>query len=81
MVTPIPTSTLSMVAFAYTRLSSNQGKKTIFIDFDLKDVPFTKYLETYHIESKKNHQPKKGSSFYQLKKILTYICHRMRSFL
>jgi capsular polysaccharide biosynthesis protein len=63
MVTPVPDSSLTMVAFAYARQSSTQGRKTILIDFDLKDVPFTKYLETYQIETKKKASSKEGVTF------------------
>ena len=70
MVTPMPTSSLSMVAFAYARQSSTQSRKTILIDFDLKDVPFTKYLETYQIETKKKPLSKEGVSFLTLEENL-----------
>lgn len=70
MVTPMPTSSLSMVAFAYARQSSTQGRKTILIDFDLKDVPFTKYLETYQIETKHKPSSKEGVNFLSLEENL-----------
>ena len=70
MVTPMPSSTLTMVAFAYARQSSTQGRKTILIDFDLKDVPFTKYLETYQIETKKKASSKEGVTFLSLEENL-----------
>ena len=70
MVTPMPISNLSMVAFAYGRQSSTQGRKTILIDFDLKDVPFTKYLEKYHIETKKKPSSKESISFLALEENL-----------
>jgi hypothetical protein len=70
MVTPMPNSSLSMVAFAYARQSSTQGRKTIIIDFDLKDVPFTKYLETYQIETKKKASSKEGVTFLSLEENL-----------
>jgi Mrp family chromosome partitioning ATPase len=70
MVTPMATSTLSMVAFTYARQSSTQGRKTILIDFDLKDVPFTKYIETYQIETKKKSSSKEGVSFLTLEENL-----------
>jgi hypothetical protein len=70
MVTPMPNSSLTMVAFAYARQSSTQGRKTILIDFDLKDVPFTKYLETYNIETKKKASSKEGVTFLSLEENL-----------
>jgi hypothetical protein len=70
MVTPNPNSSLTMVAFAYARQSSTQGRKTIMIDFDLKDVPFTKYLETYQIETKKKASSKEGVTFLSLEENL-----------
>jgi Mrp family chromosome partitioning ATPase len=70
MVTPMPNSSLTMVAFAYARQSSTQGRKTIIIDFDLKDVPFTKYLETYQIETKKKASSKEGVNFLSLEENL-----------
>jgi hypothetical protein len=66
MVTPVPNSSLTIVAFAYARQSSTQGRKTILIDFDLKDVPFTKYLEKYQIETKKKASSKEGVTFLSL---------------
>ena len=70
MVTPMPSSSLTMVAFAYARQSSTQGRKTILIDFDLKDVPFSKYLETYQIETKKKASTKEGVTFLSLEENL-----------
>jgi len=70
MVTPNPSSILTLVAFAYARQSSTQGRKTIIIDFDLKDVPFTKYLETYQIETKKKASSKEGVTFLSLEENL-----------
>jgi hypothetical protein len=70
MVSPMPLSSLVMVAFAYARQSSTQGRKTILIDFDLKNVPFTKYLETYQIETKKKASSKEGVSFLSLEENL-----------
>jgi capsular polysaccharide biosynthesis protein len=70
MVTPLPNSSLSMVAFAYARQSSTQGRKTILIDFDLKDVPFSKYLENYKIETKKKASSKEGVNFLSLEENL-----------
>jgi hypothetical protein len=70
MVTPNPSSSLTMVAFAYARQSSTQGRKTIIIDFDLKDVPFTKYLETHQIEAKKKSTSKEGVTFLSLEENL-----------
>jgi Mrp family chromosome partitioning ATPase len=59
-----------MVAYAYARQSSTQGRKTILIDFDLKDVPFTKYLEKFHIETKKKSSTKEGVTFLSLEENL-----------
>jgi Mrp family chromosome partitioning ATPase len=70
MVTPMPNSTLTMVAFAYARQSSTQGRKTIIIDFDLKDVPFSKYLKIYEIETKKKASSKEGVTFLSLEENL-----------
>ena len=70
MVTPNPNSSLTMVAFAYARQSSTQGRKTILIDFDLKDVPFTKYLAKYQIETKKKVSSKEGVTFLSLEENL-----------
>ena len=70
MVTPNPNSSLTMVAFAYARQSSTQGRKTILIDFDLKDVPFTKYLAKYQIETKKKASSKEGVTFLSLEENL-----------
>jgi hypothetical protein len=70
MVTPKPNSSLTMVAYAYARQSSTQGRKTIIIDFDLKDVPFTKYLETYKIENKKKASSKEGVTFLSIEENL-----------
>ena len=70
MVTPMPTPLLTRVAFAYARQSSTQGRKTILIDFDLKDVPFTKYLERYQIETKKKPSSKEGVTFLSLEENL-----------
>jgi hypothetical protein len=70
MVTPMPTPLLTMVAFAYARQSSTQGRKTILIDFDLKDVPFTKYLAKYQIETKKKVSSKEGVTFLSLEENL-----------
>jgi len=70
MITPTPNSSLSMVGFAYARQSSTQGRKTIIVDFDLKNVPFTKYLETYKIETKKKASSKEGVNFLSLEENL-----------
>jgi hypothetical protein len=70
MITPNPNSSLTMVAFAYARQSSTQGRKTILIDFDLKDVPFTKYLAKYQIETKKKASSKEGVTFLSLEENL-----------
>jgi Mrp family chromosome partitioning ATPase len=70
MVTPMPNSSLTMVAFAYARQSSTQGRKTILIDFDLKDVPFTKYLDTYQIETKNKVSSKEGVTFLSIEENL-----------
>jgi hypothetical protein len=70
MVTPMPNSSLTMVAFAYARQSSTQGRKTILIDFDLKDVPFTKYLDTYQIETKKKASSKESVTFLSIEENL-----------
>jgi Mrp family chromosome partitioning ATPase len=70
MVTPMPTESLTIVAFAYARQSSTQGRKTILIDFDLKDVPFNKYLETHQIDTKKKPSSKEGVTFLSLEENL-----------
>ena len=67
LVTPLPSgSTLMMVAFAYARQSSTQGRKTLLIDFDLKDVPFTQYLDRHKIQTKKKPSTKDGVTFLSL---------------
>jgi len=70
MVTPMPNSSLTMVAFAYARQSSTQGRKTILIDFDLKNVPFSKFLEKYQIETKKKASSKEDLNFLSLEENL-----------
>ncbi|MFZ9704024.1 MAG: hypothetical protein ACO3BB_02035 [Bacilli bacterium] len=70
MVSPTPNASLSMVAFAYARQSSTQGRKTLLIDFDLKDIPFTKYLEKYKLETRKKASSKEGLSFLSLEENL-----------
>ncbi len=70
IVTPVSNTSLSMVAFAYARQSSTQGRKTLLIDFDLKDIPFTKYLDTNKIETKKKPSTKEGLSFLSLEENL-----------
>jgi len=63
VVTPVPNASLAMIGFAYAIQSSTQGRKTLLMDFDLKDVPFTKYIERYQIETKKKPSTKEGVSF------------------
>jgi Mrp family chromosome partitioning ATPase len=63
LVSPVPNTSIAMIGFAYARQSSTQGRKTLLIDFDLKQVPFTKYLERYQIETKKKPSAKEGVSF------------------
>jgi Mrp family chromosome partitioning ATPase len=59
-----------MVGFAYARQSSTRGSKTLLIDFDLKVVPFTKYLERYQIETKKKSSTKEGVFFLSIEENL-----------
>jgi len=70
VVTPVPNASLVMVVFAYARQSSTQGRKTLLIDFDLKQVPFTKYIERYQIETKKKPSTKEGVSFLSIEENL-----------
>jgi Mrp family chromosome partitioning ATPase len=70
VLTPVPNESLAMVAFAYARQSSTQGRKTLLIDFDLKEIPFTKYLERYQIETKKKPSTKEGVFFLSIEENL-----------
>jgi Mrp family chromosome partitioning ATPase len=57
---------LATVAFAYAKHSAKQGRKTLLIDFDLHNIPFTKLLQKYRLFTNPRSEASQDDSFLTL---------------